>query len=491
MAASNPDENRMELKIDDRTIEANPGESVLRAAMRHGIEIPHFCYHPRLSIAGSCRVCLVKVEGVGKLMPACNLTVAPNMQVWTQAAEVARARGQVMQFLMLNHPVDCGICDKAGECRLQDYERAYGSPRSRSVEPKHPKRKLHELSPRIQLDNERCILCSRCVRFTREISKSNLLGIVERGAHATVERVEGSGEDPYSDNVIGLCPTGALLSRDFLYQSRVWFLEPVASVCTGCSRGCSLDLWRRKREWRLRSLGEDRNTMLYRTTARENAEINGPWLCNKGFDQHIRMGAERTLAPMLGDAPATVGQALDRARDLIAQARNPAAIVSAQASNEELDAFKAALGARFTVYAREDSIAQPGETVEDGFLIRSDKNPNSHGVRERFGWRTLDPSAAQSHDLFLVWGEWGGYDGLGTAKVIHLESFAQQRDRRADVCIPVSAAFERSGTFSNFEGKRNRFEKVLDKPPLVQHAADVFARLEAALAAAQKLPEAT
>ena len=136
----------MELTIDDRTIVANRGESVLQAALRHGIEIPHFCYHPRLSIAGSCRICLVKVEGVGKLMPACNLSVAPNMKVSTIVPEVGRAREQVMQFLMLNHPVDCGICDKAGECRLQDYEFAYGPPRSRSTDAKHHKRKLHDLT---------------------------------------------------------------------------------------------------------------------------------------------------------------------------------------------------------------------------------------------------------------------------------------------------------------------------------------------------------
>ena len=257
----------MELTIDDRTIEANRGESVLQAALRHGIEIPHFCYHPHLSIAGSCRICLVKVEGVRKLMPACNLSVAPNMKVSTLAPEVGRARQQVMQFLMLNHPVDCGICDKAGECRLQDYEFAYGLPRSRSTDPKHHKRKLYALSPRIQLDNERCILCSRCVRFTREISNEHARH--RRARRTRVRRPPRSDlrRRPYSDNVIGLCPTGALLSRDFLYQSRVWFLEPVRSVCTGCSRGCSIDLWRRKKEWRLRSLGEERNSMLYRVTA--------------------------------------------------------------------------------------------------------------------------------------------------------------------------------------------------------------------------------
>jgi NADH-quinone oxidoreductase subunit G len=250
-------------------------------------------------------------------------------------------------------------------------------------------------------------------------------------------------------------------------------------------------MWRRKKEWRMRSLGEERNSMLYRVTAHENPEINGPWLCNKGFDQHKLMSRERTLTPLLGDAPASVEQALARARDLISQARSPAALVSALASNEELDAFKATLGARFSVYSREDSVAQPGEVVEDEFLIKADKNPNSHGVRERFGWRTLTAADAQGHDLFLVWGDWGDYAGLGSAPVIHLASFARPRDRHADVHIPLSTTLERSGTFCNFEGKRNRFDKVLDKPPLVQHAADVFAQLDAELAAPQEIREAS
>ena len=231
--------------------------------------------------------------------------------------------------------------------------------------------------------------------------------------------------------------------------------------------------------------------MLYRVTAHENPEINGPWLCNKGFDQHKLMTRERTLTPMLGDTPASIEKALEEARDLIARARNPAAIVSALASNEELDAFKSTLAARFCVYAREDSVAQPGEVVEDDLLIKADKNPNSHGVRERFGWRSLTAADAGTHDLFLVWGEWGDYDGLAGARVIHLDSFARGRDRHADVHIPLSTTFERAGSFCNFEGKRNRFERVLDKPPLVQHAADVFARLEAELAGVQGLSEAS
>jgi NADH-quinone oxidoreductase subunit G len=466
----------MELTIDNRTVEAREGESVLQVALRNGIDIPHFCYHPCLSIAGNCRICLVKVDGRPRLMPSCNAMVAPNMKVETETDDVRRARQQIMQFLMVNHPVDCGICDKAGECRLQDYQTRYGEPQAKSIEPKNRKPKLYELSPRISLDNERCILCSRCVRFTAEISKTRMLGIVERGAHARVDRLhEQPFDDPYSDNVIGICPTGALLSRDFLYKSRVWFLEPVRSACTGCARACSVNVWRRKKEWYVRSLGDEKNRMAYRVTPFENPEINGPWICNKGFDLHKFMARERVLTPMVNDRAATVDDAVAEARRLLRDARNPAALVSAHGANEELEAFKAALGARMKVYVKQDCHAAPGEVVEDEILIRADKNPNSFGAQSLFGRNTYE--RANGHDVVLVWGEMSNYDALEGTKVIHLTSFAPPAGTRAEVLIPISATLERSGSFCNFEGKRAVFAKVLEKPELAQHASDVFGRL--------------
>jgi len=468
----------MQVRIDGAVIDAKQGETLLQAALRNGIDIPYFCYHPALSIAGNCRMCLVKIEGVSKLMPSCNVSVAANMKVDTASADVQRARRDVMQFLMLNHPVDCGICDKAGECRLQDHQYAYGSARSPSSEPKHHKRKLYDLTPRIQLDNERCILCSRCVRFTKEVSRSNLLGIVERGGHAYIERNEDADlADPYSDNVIGLCPTGALLSRDFLYKSRVWYLEPVRSVCTGCARGCSVSLWRRKKEWRLRVLGDDANRAIYRVTALDNPDINGPWICNKGFDLHKTAARERALTPMIGGAAATLDEALAAAQRLLAQSQRPAALVSSQASSEELAAFEAALGGRVKVYTREDCVPAPGEVIEDDFLIKADKNPNGYAVRARFGSVPLTAPDVLAHDLFIVWGEWADYASLGKATVIHLTAYLPPRAPHPDVHVPLSTWVERDGTFVNFEGKRNRFEKVFDKPPLVAHAVDVFERL--------------
>ncbi|MFO1414708.1 MAG: 2Fe-2S iron-sulfur cluster-binding protein [Burkholderiales bacterium] len=466
----------MNIVIDDRTIEARDGETVLEAALRHGIDIPHFCYHDQLSVAGSCRMCLVKVNNLPKLQPACNVVVAPKMTVETNAAPVQEARRNVLQFILRNHPVDCGICDKAGECRLQDYQHRYGGVEAASREPKQEQRKLHELSPRILLDNERCILCSRCVRFTREISKSNQLGIVERGHHSYVEALDGQPfTDPYSDNVIDLCPVGALLHRDFLYECRVWFLQPVRSVCTGCARGCAVKVWRRKKERELRMPGVDHRQEAYRVSAQDTPGAGGPWLCNKGFDLHHRMARERLAGARVDGAAAAPEAALDAAQRLLAAARKPAVVVSAHASNEELDACRAAFGDRVAWYAHADCVPAPGEVVADEFLIRADKNPNRRGVEVRFGWREIDPAA--SHDVVLVWGELAAPLPLGNARWIHLTPFGTPDLDAAAVAIPIATLFERAGSFTNCEGVDHAFDPVFDKPAHVQHAADVFARI--------------
>jgi NADH-quinone oxidoreductase subunit G len=466
----------IEITIDNKTVEANEGETVLQVALRNGIEIPHFCYHPCLSIAGNCRICLVKVDGRPKLMPSCNQTVAPNMVIETESPDVQSARAAVMQFIMLNHPGDCGICDKAGECRVQEYQFKYGMAEPISIEPKHHKKKFNDLSERIVLDNERCILCSRCVRFTREVSGSSMLGIIERGSHSCVARLDAQPfDDPYSDNVLGICPTGALLSRDFMYKSRVWYLEPVRSVCTRCARGCSVNVWRRKKHWYVRSLGEEKNITAYRVTSFENPEINGPWICNNGFDLHKFMARPRAMAPLMAGRTVTVDEAVNEAKRLMTHATNPAILVSAHASNEELEAFKKKLSLRVQIYTREDYRPEADEVLDDNFLIRADKNPNSYSVNALFGQRTF--SASAGHDLVIVWGDQIDYSSLGSAKVIHLTSFVPQQETQADVLIPISTTFERSGTFCNFEGKTNRFEQVFDKPRLVQHASDLFGRL--------------
>src|SRR5262249_29285243 len=206
------------------------------------------------------------------------------------------------------------------------------------------------------LDNERCILCSRCVRFTREISKSNALGITQRGDTSLVRAAEDHAldADPYSDNIVDICPVGALLSRSFLYQARVWYLKPTASVCPGCARGCTVNIWHRKAEWKLNALDPHRNVRIERVTPLENPEVNGPWICNKGRDLSAIFGRPRALQPMKRGQPVELDAAIDAARRLIGKAKQPVALVSTWGSSEELAALKRALPERFTALVKSD-----------------------------------------------------------------------------------------------------------------------------------------
>ena len=264
--------------------------------------------------------------------------------------------------------------------------------------------KHYDLSERIVLDNERCILCTRCVRFTREISKTHSLGVESRGDHSLIRPV-GDGafaSDPYSDNVIDICPVGALLSKPFLHKARVWYLKPTAQICPGCERGCSVQVWHRRTEWKLNSLDPRANARIDRVTPLDNPAVNGPWICNKGRDLAQIFERARADKPMLKGKPVDATLAIGTARSLIGAARHPVALVSSWASNEELAAFKQALGARFTSFFKPDWQPVAGEVLEDDVLIKADKNPNSAGARALFAPLPADAKTAFAADTDLV-----------------------------------------------------------------------------------------
>jgi NADH-quinone oxidoreductase subunit G len=470
-----------EIFIDGTAIQAARGQTVLEAALAHGHEIPHFCYHPALSIAGSCRVCVVQVEGRSWVEIACNMPATEGLRVLTDSDLVREHRKAMLQLTLLNHPVDCGICDKAGECTLQDYHYRYNGEPSASIDPKVRATKFHDLSERILLDNERCILCSRCVRFTREISKSSSLGIQQRADLSLVRAAEdGSfGRDPYSDNVVDICPVGALLSRSFLYKSRVWYLEPTPSVCPGCARGCTVNVWHRKPEWKLNALDPRHNNAIERVTPLENPAVNGPWICNKGRDLAKIFERPRAMQAMRRGAPIDLNAAIDEAARMIDGAKRRIAIVSSWGSNEELAAFRRWLGEPFASFVKPDHVPLSGEVVEDDFLLRADKNPNSAAALTLFPALPAAPGLpGDAADLVLVWGE--GFD-FGrvppSARTIFLNAYAQPENARVDVFIPLSIQTERGGHYTNFQGVESAFAPCFAKPGSVADAATLFETL--------------
>jgi NADH-quinone oxidoreductase subunit G len=468
-----------EIFINGQAIEADANLTVMQVAAAHGHYIPYFCWHPQLSTAGNCRMCLVEVEGRG-LDIACNMPVSPGMKVFTESDEVKAHRKAILQFITLNHPVDCGICDKAGECSLQDYHYTYNGAASLSRDEKVQSTKFYNLSSRILLDNERCILCLRCTRFTHEISKSMALGVERRGDVSNIRPVEDRplSEDPYSDNIIDLCPVGALLSRQFLHKSRIWYLKATPSVCPGCSRGCTINIWHRKPEWFVKSLDQAQNTSIARVTPLENPAVNGPWICNKARDLARILERTRAEEPMLKGRPVTVAAAIDEARRLIGAARHPLALVSSWGSNEELDAFKQYLGEVFLSFVKTDWQPEEGERIEDDLLIRADKNPNTAKARSLF--RTGEPAYEAGTDLVLVWGEGASFANIpARAKIIFLNSFLAPENGHADVFIPVSTQTERRGHYTNFAGVVSGFEPCFPKKDAVMDAEVLFKALAA------------
>ena len=258
------------INIDGKSIEFKQGQMIIEAARDHGIEIPHFCWHPKLSVSGNCRICLVEVEKMPKLVIACSTLASEGMVVHTKSEKVLAAQNAVMEFLLINHPLDCPICDEAGECKLQDYAYKYSVGESRFVEEKVHKDKRVSLGPRVMFDGERCISCSRCIRFCDEIAKDPELTFIKRGDRVTIVTYPGEEMDnPYSMNTIDICPVGALTSKDFRFKARVWDMSSTNSICVGCSRGCNTEIW-------------VRNNEILRLTPRHNEEVNSYWMCDHG-----------------------------------------------------------------------------------------------------------------------------------------------------------------------------------------------------------------
>lgn len=490
-----------EFFIDGRALHAEPGQTVMQAARAAGVTIPTFCWHPQLSVAGNCRVCVVEVEGdggagsasAGWTEIACNMPVTEGMRVLTNSPTVQARRQQTLQFLLLNHPVDCGICDKAGECLLQDHHYEHNGAPSISTVPKVHATKCVELSQRIVLDNERCILCTRCVRFTREVSGSNALGVQQRG-DASLIRTTGTGAldaDAYSDNVVDLCPVGALLSKSFLHQARVWYLQPTESVCPGCARGCKVDLWTRKRAWQLNAPHfreqTQENTRIVRVTPHAaqagSPTMPGPWICNWGRDLAQHLERPRATQALLRGAPVPLAAAMASASALIKAAQRPVVLLSSAASNEELAALKRALGERFAPVLKADRVPVPGEVVEDALLIRADKNPNTAGVRALFGSATGE--IARDCDLVLAWGEGVAWTALPPAvPTILLGAWVAPENGHADVFVPISVQTERRGHYTNCDGAESAFLPCANKPAGVIDAEALFDALGAALTTA-------
>jgi NADH-quinone oxidoreductase subunit G len=446
--------------INGKEVTVPPGTPVIRAAAMVGVNIPHFCYHPALSAPANCRMCLVEIEGARKLEPACYAKVSDGMVVETESEKVHHARKAVLEFILINHPVDCPICDQAGECKLQDYYMAYDAQPSRLTTNKVGKAKVYPIGPEVVYDGERCILCTRCVRFCDEITGTSELTVVERGDHSEIRTFPGQELDnDYSMNVTDICPVGALTTRDFRFKCRVWLLKSTDSICTGCAKGCNIHLEHH--------LGE-----VQRYRPRFNPQVNEYWMCDDGRLSYKKLHRNRALELRFnGDESLTWPRvARSLGQEIAATNVNEdevAFVVSAQESNETLLAAKHYAETvldteNFFFSAKEDG-------KSDAFLISSDKNPNRRGVKTIYGDDIQDADALLNaleagsiKLLFMMRTELPFDDDEKRARfekalknvdnlvvlAMHNESFAKD----AATVLPLSSHAEYDGSFINEEG---------------------------------------
>jgi NADH-quinone oxidoreductase subunit G len=482
------------ITIDDQSYEVADGRTILQALddlglLMNGVDVPHYCWHPKLSIDGSCRLCQVEVEGFPKLQIACNTPVKDGMVIRTQNERVQTAREGVMELLLVNHPLDCPICDQAGECKLQDYAFEYGAAHARTREPRRPAKKKVELGPTIVFDQERCILCRRCVRFCREVPGTGELMVQGRGDHSVIETAPGEPlENDYSMNVADICPVGALTTKDFRFKIRVWFLEDVPGVCTGCANGCNVHLG-------------VANNRVYRYVPRRNDAVNETWMCDEGRLSYKQIGGEdRLREPQLRGADgqlvaaafdAAIEEAAARIRRAI-EASGPGVVValaSPHATNEDLFTLRRLLEVLGTSSAAGVAVTS-GRS--DSLLIKAEKAANAAGARAlgfgapgpvldrirgggarvliALGHDVLDPVFGASEELFR---------SLDT--LILLDTHHSALERVAHVVLPARVAAEKLGTLTNHAGRVQRVEPGVEPAHLAYSEGETLLRLARAI----------
>jgi NADH-quinone oxidoreductase subunit G len=508
-----PATEKIKVKVDGREVEVpklTPDwqgkltpTTMLQACEIARKEVPHYCYHPKLPVAGNCRMCLVEFgspalgpdrkpvlnpDGAPKIAKsprpaiACATPISPGMEIYTSTPGVKQMREGVLESLLINHPLDCPICDQAGECKLQEYSVDYGQSASRFVEAKVHKPKAVDLGPRIMLDAERCILCTRCIRFTKDVAGDDALGIVNRGSYNTIATFPGLPFDNnYTLNTVDICPVGALTSKDFRFQMRVWFLKETKSVCTSCATGCNIIIGSREEK-------------VYRYTPRENDAVNGPWMCDAGRLNYKWIHREDRLKDVLvRGQKSTWTTALNEIADKLKKAPSGsvAIIASARQTNEELwllSKLKAKLGAISDCFPRE------GE--EDKLLVSGDKNPNTNGARlmgicftevginlsqiasgiergviktllvfgENIVKRGVHMEALSERDVFTEAIEEHGItaDLLGKVETLIVSDILPNKTTKlAHYLLPGCAHAEKRGTFTNTKGRVQKFMQAI------------------------------
>lgn len=490
--------------IDDIKLNVPDNKTIIEAAYENGIDIPHFCWHPELSVAGNCRMCLVEVgshkknqdgsfafDEAGnpviayfpKLQIACGTKVMDGMYVRTKSEQAIQAQESVMEFLLINHPLDCPICDEAGQCKLQEYAFTNSNGESRFTEEKNHKAKRTSWGPNVMFDAERCISCSRCIRFSKEVAEQPVLSFVNRGDKVTIKvALDSEFDNPYSMNVIDICPVGALTSKDFRFKSRVWDMSFNESICNGCSRGCNIKIG-------------VRNNEILRIEPQSNMNVNSHWMCDYGRLNYEHINNNRLLNPMIKSGSSlentTWDDAVKKASSILNlhKPNQVLFIASAKASNEDNYLFSKFVRSIYKA-SHINYIDYKNEDFADTKLKTNDQAPNTLGMLEidkgitPIKWTDVK-SKVKSGEIKVIYvfdnsiaNDSPLFDIINSVSVISHCTNQTKLAEHSDVVFASATFAETEGTFTNIKKRVQHFAPALTTAENIRSMGMKMSRLD-------------
>jgi len=437
----------VEVIVDKRSFNAEKGTLLIDLLIKEKIKVPYFCYHEALGADGNCRMCMVEIEGQKRPQIACDTFITEGMEVRSTGENIEKVRTDILEMELVNHPVDCPTCDQAGECSLQDFYMDYGLHDSKIAIPEKVKGlKKVDLGSSVMLDQERCVLCARCTRFTDKITHTHELGIIGRGDHARVSTMPGRKLDnPYAMNVVDLCPVGALTSKDFRFSQRVWFLQTVDSICHGCAKGCNIYIDHNKMKYQ--------DDQLYRFRPRRNDDVNGFFICDEGRLSYKSLQENRQENILLHSKEITEDEAVEEFQTLLEKHQsNITVVIDANLYTEEIEAildFSKELGANvcspLDVYRDDD--------FEDDMLKSADRAANAKTIENL----NINSNIPDKSELLINFNHPGEFEA--DMKI----DFRTHQDDKAEFILPIASYAESSGHITNEDGITQYCEKALSK----------------------------
>ncbi len=439
----------IDIIVDGQIYSATKGSLLIDLLIKNDLKVPYFCYHEALGADGNCRMCMVEIEGQKRPQIACDTLIKDNMIVKTKGEMIDGVHRDVLELELVNHPVDCPVCDQAGECKLQDFYMDYGLYDSKIDVAEKVKHEKHiDLGSSVMLDQERCVLCARCTRFTSNITKTHELGIIGRGDHARVSTMPGKKLDnPYAMNVVDLCPVGALTSKDFRFAQRVWFLTSTPSICQGCAKGCNIYVDHNKLKYK--------DEKIYRFRPRRNDEVNGHFICDEGRLSYKSLQEERQEFMEIDGREATLGEVLGRYDTLLKSSENIVILADANLYIEELEkiiSYADSIGAK--LYTPMESYVD--EEFGDDWLRSSMRASNAKGVEML---SIADKIPDEKISLLIDF----NHPDAKSIEAEHTISMRTHSDSgKSDIVLPLASYLQSSGKIINEDGIEQFSDRVLE-----------------------------